>query len=355
MNLHEFNGYEIVSQAPTRISLVGGGTDICPYPELYGGSVLNATISIYMSARLRIHQDEKIVIHANTRAEPISYPSLRKMEFDGQLDFIKAIIGSLYKAEEGFDLYIYSSLPMHSGLGGSGTMCVTVLGVFNHILGRNSLNNYELAELAHKIETKDLGNASGRQDQYAAAFGGMNHFEFVGSDNVRVNRVDLPGAGRRILNQALILLWLGERKASGAIIRDQADKIEKGGPALEAMHATKELVVDMREAVQSINILRIGELLDAAWEKKKCFSSHITTPQIDEIYSRLKKAGMIGGKITGAGGGGHLLACCDIEQRDMVLSVAEEMGLRNVPFSFVNEGVLSWQSKIRTVSGGPQG
>lgn len=353
MNLDELEGYEIVSQAPTRISLMGGGTDVCPYPELYGGSVLNATISVYMSARLRISQNEKIVIHTNTRAEPIFYPNIRAMEFDGQLDFIKAIVLSLYKGDRGFGLYIYSSLPMHSGLGGSGAMCVTVLGAFN-TLSRNSLNNYELAELAHKIETQDLGNASGRQDQYAAAFGGMNLFEFVGGDHVRVNRVELPGAGLRVLNQALILFWLDERKASGRIISDQAARVKKGGPALEAMHATKELVPEMLEALHSIDIGRIGKLLDRAWREKKRFSCYISNSRIDEVYGQLKKAGMIGGKITGAGGGGHLLACCDIEQRDKVLAAAEGLGLRSVPFSFVHDGVLSWQSRIRMV-GSSQG
>ena len=345
------NGFslEVTCQAPARISFAGGGTDVSPYTDLHHGEVLNATISIFMQARLRFWDDEKIVVHANTRSEPMVYPRFSEMVYDGRLDFIKAAARALHDGSRGFELYVYSSLPMRSGLGGSGAMCVAVLGAFNHILNGRKLNNYELAEMAYDIETRELQNASGRQDQYAAAFGGFNHFEFLGADHVRVSRVDLGRAGERILNQALVLFWLGERKASGHIIEDQAKGVENGGPALEALHGSKKAVAEMHEALQDVNIPRIGRLLDNLWEKKKLFSEGVTNPRIDEIYDRLRGAGMIGGKITGAGGGGHMLACCEIDQRDAVLAAAAELGVRHVPFSFVQGGVLSWNAPIRTI------
>ncbi len=345
----ESKGIEIICQAPARISFAGGGTDVSPYPETYGGEVLNATISVFMSARLRKRSDEKIIIHANTRPEPMVYPSFAEIKFDGRLDFIKAAAKAIYDGPQGFELYVYSSLPMRSGLGGSGAMCVAVLGAFNHIRYGKSLNNYELAELAYDIETRQLGNASGRQDQYAAVFGGFNHFEFLGGNHVRVSRMDIHGAAKRILNQALLLFWLGDRKPSGRIIEDQVNGIRNGTPALEAMHKTKEQVIEMHDAIQDLDINRIGKLLDQLWQEKKCFSSLVSNPTIDEAYRRLQQAGMIGGKITGAGGGGHLLACCDIQSRDVVLAVAEDIGLRAVPFTFVQEGMLSWQSPIRLI------
>jgi len=345
------NGFslEVISQAPARISFAGGGTDISPYTDTYHGEVLNATISIFMQARLRIRDDERVVIHANTRSEPMVYPRFSEMVFDERLDFIKAAAKVLHEGDRGFELYVYSSLPMCSGLGGSGAMCVAVLGAFNHVLNSRKLNNYELAEAAYDIETRQLLNASGRQDQYAAAFGGFNHFEFLGEDHVRVSRVDIGRAGERILNQALILLWLGERKASGHIIEDQREGVKNGGEALEALHASKQHVAEMHEAMQDVDIPRIGRLLDLLWQQKKRFSRHVTNERIDEIYARLTEAGMIGGKITGAGGGGHMLACCEIDKRDAVLAAATEMGVRHVPFSFVQGGMLSWHSPIRTI------
>ncbi len=350
MDQREPQGIEILSQAPTRISFVGGGTDVSPYPETYGGAVINTTVSIYMLARLRLRQDIRVTIHANTRPEPMTYPDVSNLTFDGHLDFIKAIVQEMHNRKEGFDLYFHSSLPMRSGLGGSAAMCVGVLGAFNHLLGHKGLNNYELAEKAFKIETEVLQNAAGRQDQYAAAFGGFNKFEFNGGGNVRVNPIDISPAGRRTLDHALLLFWLGDRKPSGGIIEDQINGIDRKNQQLEAMHATKEYIPEMSEALATVDVQRIGRLLDVLWELKKRFSKYISDDRIDTIYSCLRQAGMIGGKLTGAGGGGHLLACCEIEQYDKVLAAAEQMGLRNVPFTFVREGMLSWESPVRTIT-----
>ena len=354
MKQDDLQGFEILSQAPTRISFAGGGTDVSPYPETYGGTVINATISIYMLARLRLRNDTKVVIEVNTRPQKIIYPDVTQLEYDGRLDFVKAIVKKIYTRSEGFELYFHSSLPLRSGLGGSGAMCVAILGAFNQLLEHKRLNNYQLAELAFRIETDELGNASGRQDQYAAAFGGLNQFEFIGGDHVRVNPVNVPLAGCRTLNHALMLLWLGERNPSGRIIEDQVEGINKGGDQLEAMHATKRCIPEMLEALHTVDIRRIGELLDGLWQQKKRFSKFISNPEIDDIYARLQEAGMIGGKVTGAGGGGHMLACCEIDRRDEVLAVAERLGVRPVPFAFVHEGILSWTSPIRTILNGAQ-
>ncbi len=342
-------GFEILSQAPTRISFAGGGTDVSPYPEKFGGAALNATISIYMTAQLRLHEDPQVVIQANTRPEPMVYPSVEELEFDGQLDFIKAIVRRMYKRSTGFELFIHSCLPMQSGLGGSAAMCVAILGAFNHLLeASGQLDSSQLAELAFDIETNQLGNASGRQDQYASAFGGINLFKFAGDSDVAVKAVDFSRAGSRTLNHALVLFCLGARKPSGRIINDHVAGIREGGAQLEATHNTKKLIPEMLDALQAVDIHRIGELLDVLWQQKKCFSKFITNDRIDMVYSRLQKAGMIGGKVTGAGGGGHMLACCQINQRDQIIATAEELGIRPVPFTFVQEGVLSWESPIRT-------
>jgi len=333
---------EVHSQAPVRISFAGGGTDVSPFPELYGGMVVNATISTFMRATLRLRHDSRIVIRANTRPEPIEYPSLRDMRFDRRLDFVKAIAKAMYRREEGFELWLHSAVRMRSGLGGSGAMCVAVQGVFNHLLGDDRLDAYELAELAYSTETIALRNASGRQDQYAAALGGINHIVFE-KDRVEVHPVEIDGERLERLKDSILLLWLGERPAaSGGIIEEQTRGVQTGGEVLEAMKRTKQRVLDMRDAVRDADWRRIGELLDVLWEHKKRFSAKISNPWIDSVYARMKRVGMIGGKVTGAGGGGHMMACCDPRDRQRVVAAAEAMGVRVVPFDFVFSGVRTW-------------
>ena len=165
--------------------------------------------------------------------------------------------------------------------------------------------------------------------------------------------MDIGRAGERILNQALLLFWLGERKASGGLIEDQRAAMKNGGRTLEAFHASKKRVAKMHEALQEVDVERIGRLLHLLWQEKKQFSEGISNPAIDAVYERLIVAGMIGGKITGAGGGGHMVACCSIEKRDSVLEAAAELKIRNVPFSFVQEGQISWQAPLRTIASAP--
>ena len=349
MSSRDWQGIEILSHAPTRISFAGGGTDISPYPETYGGMVLNTTISIFMTAQLRLRSDSRVVIHANTRPEPIVYENVEDLHYDGQLDFIKAIASRMYDRRKGFELYMYSSLPMQSGLGGSAAMCVAILSAFNHIRDTEKLDANGLAEAAYDIETNELANATGRQDQYAAAFGGINVFQFNGANQVAVEPVEISPAGCRMLNQSLALFSVGPRKASGSIAADHAAGLRSMGPKLEATHTTKKLVPEMLDAIRNLDVDRIGGLLDTLWHQKKRFSSLVSTPEIDMIDSCLRSAGLIGGKITGAGGGGHLLACCRIENRDQVVAAAEQLGLQPTPFAIVHDGVLSWESPIRVV------
>ncbi len=343
------NGFEILSHAPTRISFAGGGTDISPYPEMYGGLALNATISIYMIARLRPRKDSKVIIHANTRPKPMVYPNVHDLRPDGHLDFIKIIVNRMCPLGSGLEIYIYSSLPLQSGLGGSASMCVAMLNAFRHLTCCEDLDNRALAELAYEIETEGLGNPSGRQDQYAASVGGLNLFEFNGGKNVKVTPVDVSSAGCRMLNHALVLFRVGGRSPSGRIVRDHVAGMRAGGAQLDALHETKRRVPEMLDAIRAMDIGEIGRLLDGLWQEKKRFSRFISNDYIDMLYSRLQDAGMLGGKITGAGGGGHLLACCDMERRDQVIAAGERLGLRAIPFSFVHESVLSWESQVRTV------
>lgn len=336
----------IRSRSPVRISFAGGGTDVSPFPETYGGAVVNATIATFMTAALRLRADRRVVLRTNHRADPVVYESPHQMAFDGRLDFVKPIVAAMYRRDCGFELELHASVPVRSGLGGSGAMCVTVLAAFNHLAGR-PLGTAELAELAYHVETDVLGNASGRQDQYAACFGGFNFFEFNGRSRVRVEPLTLDEPRLARLADSLVLLWLGQRPSdSGGIIEEQTRGVIEGGPALTAMHQTRRHVRAMRDALEAPDVRAVGSLLDALWREKKQFSRSITSPRIDRIYDALRSAGMIGGKITGAGGGGHLLACCDQRDRPAVIAAAVAQGVQAVPFAFHIGGVSVWEEPL---------
>ncbi|HET6428015.1 MAG TPA: GHMP kinase [Phycisphaerae bacterium] len=351
MNEPNLLGMEIHSAAPVRMSFAGGGTDVTPFPERYGGMVVNATISTYMRAHLRLRTDDVVVIRANTRPEPIVYPHLSRMRFDGRLDFIKAIAKAMYRRREGFELTLESAVRMRSGLGGSGAMCVAVQGAFNHLRRAGRLSIRELAELAYTTETMVLRNASGRQDQYAAAFGGINHMAFDG-DRVTLTPVDVAPEGLRRLADGLLLLDLGERSAaSGGIIEEQTRGVEAGGDVLKAMRETVACVVEMCDAIRHADLPRVGELLDVLWTRKKRFCSRISNSRIDRIYEAMRAAGMVGGKVTGAGGGGHMMACCDPARRKDVAAAARDMGAVVVPFKFVFHGLRTWHTPAAASAG----
>jgi len=352
-------GVEVHSAAPVRMSFAGGGTDVSPFPERYGGRVVSATVSTYMRAHLRLRRDDAVIIRANTRPEPIVYPHLSRMRFDGRLDFIKAIAKAMYRRQEGFELTLESAVRMRSGLGGSGAMCVAVQGAFNHFRQSARLTIRELAELAYTTETMVLRNASGRQDQYAAAFGGINHMAFDG-DRVTLTPLEVAPEALRRLTDGLLLLNLGERPgASGGIIEEQTRGVEAGGDVVAAMRETLAYVGQMCQALRDGDVPRVGELLDVLWARKKRFCSRISNPRIDGIYETLRAAGMIGGKITGAGGGGHMMACCEPTRRGDVAAVARALGATVVPFQFVFHGLQAWETPVEAevgayVAGGPR-
>ena len=316
----------IKSRAPLRISFIGGGTDVSPFPETYGGIVINATISKYVHATLRF--DKESVKHND-----IVRAVMKELHFD--ID------------DDGFSVDIKSDVASCSGLGGSSAVFVAVIGLFNELLEPStSMDNYQIAELAYKLERDELKNIGGRQDQYATAFGGTNMIEFWGDNHVRLTPLKLKQETILELEDRLVLLDLGARKASGNIIKDQIKNIKKKGIELAAMLSTKAMVKAMEYMLLEGKIIEFGEMLDEAWRFKKSFSNMITNPEIDKLYDDLKKVGVIGGKISGAGGGGHMFVLCKAFTKDKVEEVAKEWGAEIVPFKFEDSGLVVWRSNF---------
>ena len=337
----------IHSQAPCRISFAGGGTDCEPFVTRYGGCVVSATIDPVQRVELRPLDTPDIIIRSNVHPEPIQYAHSGKMSVSHRLGFVSAIARELHDPERGgFEIALFANVPAQSGLGGSGAMAVAVIGAFNELRERK-YTSAEIAELAYRIETDAVGNPTGRQDQCAAAFGGWNYIEFT-KDGARVE----PLFDRREefartdeIADGLLLFWLGERHtASGDIIKQQSENINGSGSPLTAMMKTKELVPKMRDAIVSGDIDRAGKLLDRLWQEKQEFHPRISSPRIDRLVAGLKSAGAFGCKVTGAGGGGHLLVACPPEMRRAITIHAETFGVKAVPLTFNPTGLKVWQS-----------
>ncbi len=336
----------IRSKAPLRIGLAGGGTDVSPYSDIYGGAILNATINMYAYATIIPRDDHKIIIHAADKKETIAYNSQKELPIDGKLDLAKAIYNRIFKNFNldrlSFELVTYVDAPPGSGLGSSSTLVTAIIGAFVEWLNL-PLGEYDIANLAFVTERIDLNYAGGKQDQYAATFGGFNFMEFYDNGKVIVNPLRIRSNILNELAYNMVLYYTGTSRLSSEIIAKQQSSIEKKKlTSIEAMHQTKEMAILMKEAILKGNLDQIGPIMMQAWDYKKKMASGISNEQIDIIYNSAIKAGATGGKISGAGGGGFMFYYCPGNSRYNVISELQKFGGIIQPFQFTNNGLNSW-------------
>ena len=333
----------IRAKAPLRISFAGGGTDVPPFPEREGGLVLNATINRYAYGTLVPRDDDSITIESHDYGMSATFAVHEPLVFDGNLDLAKAAIRRFAGRDtRGFDLQLHSNAPPGSGLGSSSAVMVTLIGLLKE--HRNlPLTDYELADVAYTLERKDLGIMGGLQDQYAATFGGFNFLELHG-DRVVVNPLRISADVVLELEYDLLLCYTGKTRDSGHVIEDQTSRLEQGNEeTLAALRAQKELAVQMKDALLQRRLRDFGDLLDSAWQAKRRMSARISNPRIEELYEEARKAGALGGKVTGAGGGGYLLFFCDPGRKHRVAARMLELGASVEEFAFEPEGLRSWR------------
>ena len=331
----------IRSKAPLRISFGGGGTDVSPFPEERGGAVLNATINKYTYCTLISRRDNTIKIRSLDYDIMIKYDLAEQVEYDGKLDLVKAAT-NVMKMDQGCELLLHSSAPPGSGLGSSSTMVVSLVGAFKRWRGI-PLTNYEIAELAYRIEREELEIKGGRQDQYAATFGGFNFIEFLGNKTI-VNPLRIDHDVINELEYRLILCYTGKTRLSSGIIDDQVNGyVSKKEDVVRALEETKELANKLKNALLLRHLDEFGALLHDGWLAKKRFSSKITNPEIDMLYKTARSSGAIGGKLLGAGGGGYLLLFCEFDKKQNVIAKLQELGGQIVDFSFDFSGLQTWE------------
>jgi D-glycero-alpha-D-manno-heptose-7-phosphate kinase len=334
------------SKAPLRIGLAGGGTDVSPYSDIYGGAILNATIDLYAYASIEPLNNEKIEFCIDGTDKCVILDSKKELEL---IEGFELFIGVYNRVVKQFDLRplsfrltSYIEAPQGSGLGTSSTIVVSLLGAFMEWL-KLPLGKYDLAHLAYEIERIDLKMAGGKQDQYAATFGGVNYIEFLANDRVIVNPLQLKPEIMNEMEFNLLLYFTETQRLSATIINEQVKNVrEKNTKSVEAMHNLKEQAHQMKEALLKGELNKIGEILSFGWQNKKNMAHSISNQQIDKIYSTAIGEGATGGKISGAGGGGFMFFFCPGITKMKVAKAIEKLGGRIQPFKLTQQGLVTW-------------
>ena len=334
------------SRAPLRLGLAGGGTDVSPYSDIYGGAILNATISLHAHASIEPLEENIIIIQALDRKEEQRFEWSTELPVDGTLDLLKGVYNRIQKdygiPQKGFRLSTYVDAPAGSGLGTSSTLVVAVVGAFTEML-RLPLGEYDIAHYAFEIERNDLNLSGGKQDQYAATFGGVNFMEFYKGDKVIVNPLRIKQQYLNELENNLLLFYSGTTHKSAAIIDEQVKNVlQKNEKSIEAMHQLKEQARMMKEALLTGRLHEIGSILDFGFDKKRQMAENISNPEIEELYATALKAGASGGKISGAGGGGFMIFYCPGNTRYAVKDALENLGGECRYYQFTQDGLHTW-------------
>ena len=331
------------AKTPLRISFAGGGTDVPPYPALYNGCVLNVTIDHFAWGSLRPRTDNIIKIESADLGVEVEFDIGDDVKMDGNLDLAKAAIKRLSLPDRhGLEIFLHSEAPPGSGLGSSSALVVTLVGLVRDYQNI-PLDSYEVAQSAYVIEREDLKINGGLQDQYAAAFGGFNFIEFF-SDHVVVNPLRIDRSTLNELEHNLLLCYTGKTRRSDQIIDDQTSRlVSQQGDTLSGLGQQKELAVAMKNALLTHKLPQFADLLHCAWLAKKKMSQRISNPYIDELYEEARKKGAVGGKITGAGGGGYMIFYCEYEKKHKVAAHLRSMGAAPTEFAFAHEGLQTWR------------
>lgn len=343
------------SRAPLRLGLAGGGTDVSPYSDQFGGCILNATIDLYAHCTIVFDpQANEVTFKALDLSQTVSIPLTATCALEEPLLLHRGIYNRIvHDFNNGQALPVtittWSDAPPGSGLGTSSTLVVAILAAFQELL-RLPLGEYDLAHLAYQIERIDCGLAGGKQDQYAATFGGFNFMEFYRDDRVIVNPLRIRRRVELELESSLLLYFTGQSRESAHIIKEQVTMVEadgeSGSVALKSMHLVKEIAYAMKEAILKGDIANVHQLLGATWEAKKRMAKSISTSNIESVAATAMAAGAKAIKVSGAGGGGFMMIFVEPTQRRQVIDALswESCGAFH-NFCFTATGVETWKVK----------
>lgn len=334
------------SKAPLRLGLAGGGSDVSPYCDLYGGLVLNATISLYAYCSIEETGADSISIRSYDTGCFEDLPLSSRMEIDGKATLIKGTYNRVMRdfglSPAGVTVTTWNDAPAGSGLGTSSTMVVCILKAFVEWKSL-PLGDYEIARLAYEIERVDLGLAGGKQDQYAAAFGGFNYMEFLPDGMVIVNPLKIKRWIVDELEASMLLYFTGRSRSSDEIIREEQRNTAQGEvSAIEATHRIKRSATEMKLAILKGDTAEFARIIGQAWEDKKKMAKAITNPLIQRAFDVAMAAGALSGKVSGAGGGGFIMFVVRPTRRKEVEEALSRLDGFVMPFQFTDGGAHGW-------------
>lgn len=336
------------ARAPLRLGLAGGGTDVSPYCDEYGGFVLNATIDRYAYAVIRIVSEPFIRFTATDQQVDKLKAVDEPLVLNGKMDLHKAVYNHMVQHyNQGraipMELSTFCDAPAGSGLGSSSTLVVVMIRAFAELLNL-PLDDYTIAQLAFKIERVDCGLQGGRQDQYSATFGGFNFMEFYSDNRAVINSLRIKNWIICELEASLVLFYTGVSRESARIIADQSNNVRQGSEnALEAMHGIKREALVMKECLLKGDFDGIVSSMRQGWDSKKRSAKTVTTPRIEEIYSAAIAAGALAGKVSGAGGGGFMMFFMPTERRMDVTRALSRFEGQVGNCHFTKHGTQAWR------------
>ncbi len=336
------------SRAPLRLGLAGGGTDVSPYCDVYGGRVMNVTIDRYAHAIISPRQGNESCFHALDVEQREVHSCGHAIDVDGPLRLLKGVYARVshdFLNDERPPLTVktFSDAPPGSGLGSSSTMVVALLQAFVEYFSL-PLGEYEVAQLAYDIERKDLKLAGGKQDQYAATFGGFNFMEFYADDRVIVNPLRIKDWVWAELETSLVLYFTGVSRDSADIIDQQSRNVgDKNQASIEAMHQLKHEAIEMKECILKGDLRRLETTLQAGWVAKKKTATTVSNPLIETLEKLAFAHGARATKVSGAGGGGFMMFLCDPERRIELTRALLQQGGSIMNFHFTPQGATSWR------------
>jgi len=327
----------LITRAPVRINFGGGGTDLPSYYERHGGLVVSTTISYYLYTILTPGCSDAVQIISADYRGLCQGPTCEDLIWNGDLRLPKAIT-YYFNLSDGLTVFLASQIPPGAGLGSSGSLAVSMIKALAFWCGLD-LGARQVAELACYIEIEKIGMPVGKQDQYAAAFGGLNCIKFA-RDGVVVEPLRLPPEMYSALESRLMLFFTGTSRQSSTILRHQKQASQQADPeTVKRLDAIKELGLGIRSALEQGNLEEFGALLHQSWMEKRQLTEGVTNPFLDQCYQTARDHGALGGKVTGAGGGGFLMLYCPEDRQEAVTEALTTLGLVHHPFSLDAQGV----------------
>ena len=325
-----------LGMCPVRISFSGGGTDMPEYYNEFGGNVVTSTIDRFTYVILNLRNDD--LIQAFSSDFQIHNPSatLEKLKSNPGMEIPIASL-QYFNFKTGVDVMISSDVPPGSGLGGSSSLTVNFVKILS-ILNKLKWKNEKVAETSFHIERNVLQHPIGKQDDYIASFGGFNFIRFT-KEQIHVEPIQMNRSTFDELQENLVLFFVGNTRKNSIVLSSQLQNVkEKRKETIESLHYVKGLSEEMNSALKQSNITHFGELLHKGWLAKKKFAKGVSNEDIDKIYDIALENDALGGKLTGAGGGGHMLFYCEKLKQDRLIEKMKDIGLKHVKFNFNTDG-----------------